>query len=160
LRRLVVLVLVPQLLASTSDHQREKMRVALLVVDGVEIVTMTVVVVAGTATNHMADAMVAEMIVIVVTAVVTATIMAMLLEESTVTPDLAKTDTAVEVMNDVEEATTTETVTTAVDVKIEVAEMLLLRLAMVIQLLVEMLESHMEVEATMMRDTPVVNINC
>jgi hypothetical protein len=136
------------------------MRVALLVVDGVEIVTMTVVVVAGTATNHMVDAMVAEMIVIVVTAVVTGTIMAMLLVESTVTPDLAKTDTAVEVMNDVEEATMTETVTTAVDVKTEVAEMLLLRLAMVIRLLVEMLESPMEVEATMMRDTPVVNINC
>ena len=30
---------------------------------------------------------------------------------------------------------------------------------MVIQLLVERLESHMEVEATMMRDTPVVNID-
>lgn len=134
---------------------------ALLVVDGAETVTMTVAVVAeDIATSPMAVAMVvAEKTVTEVTAAVTVTTTTMLHVELTATPALATIATAVEAMSAVEEDTMTETDTTEVAVMTDQLETWLLQLPMVIQLLAERLESHTEVEATMMKDTPVVNIN-
>ena len=147
------------------------MLVALLVVDGVEIVTTIVAVVADTAMNLMVvDAtVVAEMTETEAIAAVIVTIITMLLVESTVMPDPAMvpvmvpamvTVTAEEVTNAVEEDTKTVTDTIEVVVMRDQLETRLLRLPMVIKLLVEMLESHTEVEPTMMTNTPVVNINC
>lgn len=158
-----MLVLVHQPLASTLDHQREMTLVDLLVVDGVEIVTMIVVVVVDTAMNLMVvDDMVAEMTETEATAAVIVMTTMMLPVESIATPDLAMVVivTAVEVMNAVEEDTKTVTDMTEVVVTIDQLETRLLLLPMVIKLLVEMLESHMEVEPTMMIDIPDVNINC
>lgn len=137
--------------------------VDLLVVDGVEIVTMIVVVVVDTAMNLMVvDDMVAEMTETEATAAVIVMTTMMLPVESIATPDLAMVVivTAVEVMNAVEEDTKTVTDMTEVVVTIDQLETRLLLLPMVIKLLVEMLESHMEVEPTMMIDIPDVNINC
>jgi len=142
--------------------------VGLLVVDGVEIVTMiaavVVVVAVDTVMNLTAvDAMeVAEMTETEATADVIATITTMPHVELIVMPDPATAVivTAEAGMNAVEEDTKTVTDTTGAVVMIDQPETRLLQLPMVIKLLVEILESHMEVEPTMMTDTPVVNINC
>lgn len=166
MKRLVVLVLVPQPLASTLVHQRERILVDLLVADGVETVTMIVAVEVDTAMNHMVvDAMVAETTETEVTAAVIVTTTTTLPVELIVTPDPAMvvTVTAALVMTaaEVEEDTKTVIVdTTEVVVMIDQLETRLPLLPMVIKLLVEMLESHMEVEPTMMTDIPVVNIDC
>lgn len=137
--------------------------VDLLVVDGVETVTMIVVVAVDTAMNLMVvDVMVEEMTVTEDTAVVIVMTTMTLPAESIVMPDLVMVVivTAVEVMSVVVEDTRTVTDTTEVVVMIDQLETRLLLLPMVIKLLVEMLESHMEVEPTMMTDIPDVNINC
>ncbi|QSZ30453.1 hypothetical protein DSL72_000007, partial [Monilinia vaccinii-corymbosi] len=93
------------------------------------------------------DDMVAEMTETEATAAVIVTTTMMLPVESIVTPDLVMVviATAVEAMNAVEGDTKTVTDTTEVVVMIDQLETRLLLLPMVIKLLVEMLESHMEV---------------
>jgi len=81
-----------------------------------------------------------------------------LLAESIAMPVM--TDTAAEVvMTDVEAVVDTPIVMRE---EVTVAPLARLRLQppMVIQLLVERLGNHTEVEATMMRDSPVENIDC
>lgn len=137
--------------------------VDLLVVDGVETVTMIVVVAVDTAMNLMVvDVMVEEMTVTEDTTVVIVRTTMTLPAGSIVMPDLVMVVivTAVEVMSVVVEDTRTVTDTTEVVVMIDQLETRLLLLPMVIKLLVEMLESHTEVEPTMMTDIPDVNINC
>ncbi|RAL68746.1 hypothetical protein DID88_007441 [Monilinia fructigena] len=127
-------------LASTLDHQREMTLVDLLVVDGVEIVMMIVVVVVDTAMNLMVvDDMVAEMTETEATAavIVTTTMMLPRGGDERRGGGYQDRDRYDEVV-----------------VTIDQLETRLLLLPMVIQLLVEMLESHMEVEPTMMIDIP------
>jgi hypothetical protein len=98
----------------------------------------------------------AEMIVTVAMAEIATTVT--LLAESIAMPVM--TDTAAEVvMTDVEAVVDTPIVMRE---EVTVAPLARLRLQppMVIQLLVERLGNHTEVEAMMMRDSPVENIDC
>jgi hypothetical protein len=98
----------------------------------------------------------AEMIVTVAMAEIATTVTP--LGESIAMPVM--TDTAAEVvMTDVEAVVDTPIVMRE---EVTVAPLARLRLQppMVIQLLVERLGNHTEVEATMMRDSPVENIDC
>jgi hypothetical protein len=119
---------------------------------------MTIAVVEAEATEDatiIADT--AEMIVTVGMAEIATTVTP--LAESIAMPPVM-TDTAAEVvMTDVEAVVDTPIVMRE---EVTVAPLARLRLQppMVIQLLVERLGNHTEVEATMMRDSPVENIDC
>ena len=125
------------------------------------IASMIVVVVAMAVMTD--TVIVAEMITVAIEAIADVIVtMATHHEESIDTAEVAMTDTAVEEMTDaeVEEATRIAIATTVVVIVMVAAAVKPPRqlLPMVIQLL-EQSVSHTEVDASMMRDTLVVNIN-